>query len=292
MYKLKHDIGIDTSILIEQSTSQAGQDLFVIALLQGKRQGRWLELGAANPTFGSNTYLLEKLFDWSGDSIELINPLWSDRRKKWRLFYKDVRASFNGDHPEDWIDDPESLESLPEHIQDEFINLYDYDQVMAGCSDTPNVLEPEHDWAIQRPNSNLIIDDALAVDYSKLSGPYDYLQIDLDQAYESIKCLESIVANHNFSVVTFEHDYFRLTADTDYCRSRSREIMHDHGYMLLANDVTCEPTQGWTIDNRPIYFEDWYVHPDAVDPAIIQQYSCITDELTPKYYQEILFKAG
>lgn len=55
---------------IEQSYSQALQDMWVLSVLNGKRNGTFLEIGAYNPIFISNTYLLEKYFDWSGVSID------------------------------------------------------------------------------------------------------------------------------------------------------------------------------------------------------------------------------
>lgn len=289
MHKLKQNIGVDPAVLINYTKSQAGQDLFVICLTHGKQQGRWLELGADGPVEDNNTYVLEKHFGWSGDSIELLNPAHSDRRKIWTTFYNNVKDCFNGNHPDGWIDDPENLQSLPQHIQDDFINIHEYHKIMANHLDLPTVVLPKDDWSVQRPNANFIIADAALIDYSKLSGPYDYLQVDVDSTYKSLKCLEHAIACHEFSVVTFEHDYFKFTTENDYCRSESRRIMNDHGYVMLANDVTCEPSRGWTIDNRPIYFEDWYVHPARVDAETIKRYSCITADLRPKYYQEILF---
>ena len=55
---------------VKKSYAQAGQDLFVLTALNGKRKGIYLEIGAAWPQFNSNTYLLEKEFGWSGLSIE------------------------------------------------------------------------------------------------------------------------------------------------------------------------------------------------------------------------------
>lgn len=52
------------------SQSQAGQDLFVLAMFKGKTNGTFLEIGAGNPIGGSNCYLLENNFNWSGYSIE------------------------------------------------------------------------------------------------------------------------------------------------------------------------------------------------------------------------------
>lgn len=61
--------GIET---IEQNFSQALQDMFVLSVLDGKRNGTFLEIGASTPVSISNTYLLEKYFSWSGVSIDLI----------------------------------------------------------------------------------------------------------------------------------------------------------------------------------------------------------------------------
>jgi hypothetical protein len=56
--------------LIKQNYSQTFQDIFVLTMLNGKRNGTFLEIGAGDPTESSNTYLLEKVFGWHGISIE------------------------------------------------------------------------------------------------------------------------------------------------------------------------------------------------------------------------------
>ena len=58
---------------IEKSFSQSFQDLFVLSVLNGKTKGTFLEIGASDPTIGSNTYVLETLFDWSGISIDCLD---------------------------------------------------------------------------------------------------------------------------------------------------------------------------------------------------------------------------
>jgi len=55
---------------IENNYSQIYQDLFILSMLNGKRNGSYLEIGGAEPYFGNNTCLLEKEFDWKGVSIE------------------------------------------------------------------------------------------------------------------------------------------------------------------------------------------------------------------------------
>lgn len=56
---------------IEHSYSQAYQDMFVLTMLDGKRNGIYLELGACFPRVCSNTYILESQFGWTGTSFEI-----------------------------------------------------------------------------------------------------------------------------------------------------------------------------------------------------------------------------
>lgn len=55
--------------------SQAAQDIFVLTVLEGKRNGTFLDIGASDPIFISNTYLLEKYFGWSGVLVEIDKAL-------------------------------------------------------------------------------------------------------------------------------------------------------------------------------------------------------------------------
>jgi hypothetical protein len=49
-----------------KSYSQAGQDLFTDAVLRGKRNGAFLDIGACHPVQLSNTYALETERGWTG----------------------------------------------------------------------------------------------------------------------------------------------------------------------------------------------------------------------------------
>lgn len=46
-------------------------DQFVLDMLKNKRNGYYVELGAADPVGGSNTYQLEKDFGWKGVSFDM-----------------------------------------------------------------------------------------------------------------------------------------------------------------------------------------------------------------------------
>lgn len=56
---------------IQLNFSQLHQDMFVLCTLGGKREGSYLEIGAHEPLFISNTYLLEQQFGWQGLGLEL-----------------------------------------------------------------------------------------------------------------------------------------------------------------------------------------------------------------------------
>jgi len=60
---------------IERNYSQAFQDMFILSLLNGKRNGLYLEIGAQEPFFQNNTALLETEYDWKGISIEIREDL-------------------------------------------------------------------------------------------------------------------------------------------------------------------------------------------------------------------------
>jgi hypothetical protein len=55
---------------VKESFSQAYQDMFVLSVLNGKRNGTFLEVGAFDPVIISNTYLLERDFGWNGAAVD------------------------------------------------------------------------------------------------------------------------------------------------------------------------------------------------------------------------------
>ncbi|MAF24669.1 hypothetical protein CL634_03730 [bacterium] len=62
--------------------SQFGQDEWVIKnVFNHKKNGYFIDCGAGCPVINSNTYVLEKYFDWSGVAID-INMGWRRQRPK------------------------------------------------------------------------------------------------------------------------------------------------------------------------------------------------------------------
>lgn len=65
---------------IETNYSEAYQDMFVLTMLNGKKNGTFVEVGAGRPFYGNNTALLEKGFNWRGISIDLDERQVSNKR--------------------------------------------------------------------------------------------------------------------------------------------------------------------------------------------------------------------
>jgi len=73
--------------------SQIGQDEFVVEKLGGKTSGFYVDIACGFPQEISNTYVLEKHYDWRGISIdndkERIDQ-WEGNRSTWGLIRADV----------------------------------------------------------------------------------------------------------------------------------------------------------------------------------------------------------
>jgi len=70
--------------IVDRNYSEAFQDMFVLMMHKGKRNGTYLEVGAGFPVFGNNTYLLESKYDWNGVSID-IEPESAERYLRDRI---------------------------------------------------------------------------------------------------------------------------------------------------------------------------------------------------------------
>jgi len=72
------------SQIVEKNFSESYQDIFVLTMLNGKRNGTYVEVGSGKPFYGSNTALLEQSFDWNGISLEIddgfVKDFSSERR--------------------------------------------------------------------------------------------------------------------------------------------------------------------------------------------------------------------
>jgi len=195
----------DNSSSIERNYSQVYQDMFILSMLNGKKNGTFLEIGGADPFKGNNTALLEKKFEWKGVSIEY--------NEKFIQHYKSNRTA------------------------------------------------------------KLLHTDALKIDYENILSEnfegncIDYLQLDIEPARKTYECMLKIPFDkYKFAVITYEHDYY-VDVTKSY-REKSREFLTDKGYVLVVNDISPDGESN---------FEDWWVHPDLVDPVIMDKMKSVID---------------
>lgn len=113
----------------------------------------------------------------------------------------------------------------------------------------------EH-WKEKRPNSKFLLVDATKLDIKQsllennLPTVIDYLQLDIDPSHNTLKVLENIDFDSlSFKIITYEHDYY--VDENDEIRNKSREILSQNGYLLLAANISP--------DNSSPY-EDWWIN--------------------------------
>jgi len=77
----------------ENFKSQIGQDKLVLDMLQNKKDGYFLDIGAHTPEHLSNTYVFEKQFNYKGLAID-IEPIfekdWLERRPNTKFIIADA----------------------------------------------------------------------------------------------------------------------------------------------------------------------------------------------------------
>ena len=126
-------------------------------------------------------------------------------------------------------------------------------------------------------NSNLIIQNALTINYKELFEKYnmpkniDYLQLDIEPPENTLKCLKKIpFDDYNFSIITYETEAYYSNPQI---KKESRNILKSNGYELLAGDI-CNH------GNDP--FEDWYVNPKLINSDTISKLKNLENSnLTP-----------
>lgn len=88
--KLRHRFS--SSVSIGKNNSESYQDMFVLSMLDGKKDGYYLEIGAGDPEYGNNTLLLEKEFGWKGVGLDLSDDFVAahNRIRKNKCLLKDA----------------------------------------------------------------------------------------------------------------------------------------------------------------------------------------------------------
>ncbi len=124
----------------------------------------------------------------------------------------------------------------------------------------------------QRKNK-IICADATQVDYLNILNEFDkgtvfdYLQLDCEPSEVTYQILLKIpFETYKFAIITYEHDHY--VDLTNSYRSKSREYLESKGYKLLVANVS---------PNECSSFEDWWYHPDLLDPETVQKLEHISE---------------
>lgn len=186
----------------QHSTSQRWQDLFVLGQLNFKRNGYFVDFGASDGVFLSNSYLLEKEFGWKGIVAE-PGKFWHADLEKNRAVYieTDCLWSVSGDTLTF-----NEVESPTLSTIDNF-----------SKSDNHSTLrETGKKYAV----TTISLDDMLA----KHNAPaeIDYLSIDTEGSEYAILSHFDFT-KYKIKVITVEHNYTPL-------RDKLYVLLTSHGY--------------------------------------------------------------
>lgn len=114
-------------------------------------------------------------------------------------------------------------------------------------------------WGEERPNDVILDRDATTANYVEICDTYvqsrhvDFLQLDVDPAYNTYKTLQKIDFDKlTFGVITYEHDYY--CDPTKSYKDKSRKLLESKGYILVAGNIS---------PDKDSPYEDWWVGPNV-----------------------------
>lgn len=197
--------------------SQIGQDVLVTSILNGKRNGYFVEFGATNGIDLSNTHLLETHFGWNGI---LAEPA--------RIWHEDLRINRNANISTKcvWHNSNETIEfNETQSPELSTINSYSKSDFHAA-SRTHGVT-----YKVDTISLNELLENFQAPRY------IDYLSIDTEGSeYEILNALDFSI--YSFGIITCEHNgtiqrdqIFKLLTTNGYIRILTDFSMFDDWYV-------------------------------------------------------------
>ncbi len=178
-----------TLLLINKSKSQLRQDLFVLAALNFKKKGFFVEFGATNGIDLSNTHLLEKKFQWNGILAEPAK-CWHEALKKNRSSYIEKNCV--------WSNSSEKIKFTEADIP-ELSTISNFDE--------------SDNHAAERKNGKTYPVDTISLNelLAKYNAPasMDFLSIDTEGS--EFKILSHFdYDRYTFKVICVEHNYTEM----------------------------------------------------------------------------------
>jgi FkbM family methyltransferase len=187
---------------LKHSRSQIWQDIFVLAELDAKRNGFFVEFGATNGIDLSNTYLLEKQYGWTG--------ILAEPARYWQVSLRNNRNAF--------------IETKCVWSKSDLtINFKETDKAEFSTIDSFTFCDQHRD--IRKHSKNYLIETISLLDMlQKYNAPrvIDYLSIDTEGSeYEILEHFD--FERYQFRLITCEHNFTES-------RARIHQLLISKGY--------------------------------------------------------------
>lgn len=183
---------------LKNTYSQLEQDLNVLKYLDHKRNGYFLEVGAANGISLSNTYLLEKKYGWNGICIEPVPSHFKELVKNRDCITLNI-AAYNKSGEEVEIAEAGLLSGIKDDIDK-------HKQAKEGKT-----------FKIKTKTLTEILDE------NNAPSTIDYMSLDTEGS--KLKILQGIDFNkYKFKYINLEHNYVEPR------RTQMRKLLENNGY--------------------------------------------------------------
>jgi FkbM family methyltransferase len=195
---------------MKSTYSQIGQDIEVLKFYNYKRNGFFIEIGASNGITFSNTYLLEKKYDWKGICVEPIpkqfEQLCKNREKS--LCYKE--AVYNETNKQIVFD------------------IANNSDMLSGISSNIDC----HTKAVNANKTQIMVTTITLNDLlEKSNAPHyiDYLSLDTEGS--ELEILKSVdFQQYTFGLIDVEHNYVEPR------RTQIRDLLLSNGYLYIREN--------------------------------------------------------
>ena len=212
---------------LDKSKSQLGQDIFVAANSDNKKENFFIEFGATDGVTISNTYLLEKELNWKGILIEPAS-IWHRNLEKNRNCIIDKRCIYY-----------KTGEKLS------FLVVQNNQNAEPGLSSLEKYAA-NGDWAsnLRIKNSKKEIVETITVDdlldFYNAPELIDYMSVDTEGSeFDILKSLD--FKKRKIKIITVEHNYHKN-------RAKIKNLLEKNGYLRVYKDLS--------------KFDDWYILQD------------------------------
>ncbi len=216
----------------KEFTSQIGQDKWVLEKNKFKEGGYFIDIGASDGLYLSNTYVLEKRYGWKGICVEPANKIKDLKRNRECIIETSCLFNKTGEEVEFQIDDEISG----------ITNLFDKAHERKGKIIKLKTLSIRD--LLKKHNTPKII---------------DYLSIDTEGSeYEILKCFP--FKKYKVNLITVEHNAHSGNKEDIEKRNKIFKLLIKNGFVRECHEDFSRSFG----DEEGGLFEDWYVNKEFI----------------------------